>query len=117
MLVVGIQESWVGLKLLANAIVSRYKCAVGYGTDIPRRTATRRRGGQKAIFLDFDCCGAAGWNQATMEREDSRLASPEFGENGSSSCSLRRINELMSYVANSKPWPCVMASVGHASTQ
>jgi hypothetical protein len=35
----------------------------------------------------------------------------------SSSCSLRYTSALMSYVASSNPWPCVMASVGHASTQ
>lgn len=35
----------------------------------------------------------------------------------SSICSLRYTSELMSYVASSNPCPCVMASVGQASTQ
>ena len=35
----------------------------------------------------------------------------------SSICSFRYTSELMSYVASSNPWPCVIASVGHASTQ
>jgi len=35
----------------------------------------------------------------------------------SSICSFRYTSELMSYVASSNPCPCVIASVGHASTQ
>jgi hypothetical protein len=35
----------------------------------------------------------------------------------SSICSLRYTSELMSYVASSNPCPCVIASVGQASTQ
>jgi hypothetical protein len=35
----------------------------------------------------------------------------------SSICSFRYTSELMSYVASSNPCPCVIASVGQASTQ
>jgi len=35
----------------------------------------------------------------------------------SSICSFRYTSELISYVASSNPCPCVIASVGHASTQ
>ena len=43
-------------------------------------------------------------------------AEPRGGQ-GSRSCSLRYINALISYGASSMLWPCVIASVGQASTQ